>query len=145
MAILNYTTKIDSEKTIMEIQKILVLHGANKITTDYNTEGIPTAVTFCLYMDGVLIAFALPANYSGVLASMKQNKKVSRALCTDEQALRVSWRILKDWVAAQCALVEAMLADMAEVFLPYALTKRGDTLYKAIKENPEQLQLKAGN
>lgn len=35
MAILNYTTYIDCEKSISEIQKCLVKHGAHKIVTEY--------------------------------------------------------------------------------------------------------------
>lgn len=134
MAILNYTTSIACEKTIMEIQKCLVKHGAEKIVTDY-TNKIPTAVTFCLMLNGNLAAFSLPANYSGVLKSMKSDSKVPRKLLTDEQALKVSWRIIKNWVEAQMAIVEAQLADVAEVFLPYAITKSGTTLYKEIKSN----------
>ena len=44
MAILNYTTSISCEKTIGEIMKCLVKHGATKIVTDYS-ENIPSAVT----------------------------------------------------------------------------------------------------
>ena len=132
MAILNYTTKIKSEKSIMEIQQILVAHGATKIVTDYN-EGIPTAVTFGLNLRGRMIAFSLPANYAGVLNSMKKSDVPKRFL-TEEQALRVSWRIIKDWVKAQMALVDAELAEVSEVFLPYAITKKGNTLFKEIGE-----------
>ena len=132
MAILNYTTSIDCEKTIGEIQKCLVKHGATKITTDYEGQN-PCAVTFCLLLNDSIIAFSLPANYSGVLKAMEKDKNVPRRLATKEQALKVSWRIVKDWVAAQCAIVEAQLADMAEVFLPYAVTKNGNTLYKEIQ------------
>lgn len=134
MAILNYTTKIDFEKTILEITKILVRHGATKIVTDY-ANNIPVAVTFCLILNGNLVGFSLPAKYDGVLKAMKNDGKVPRSMLTEEQALRVSWRIIKDWVEAQMALVEAQLADVAEVFLPYAITKRGNTLYKEIQEN----------
>lgn len=134
MAILNYTTSITCEKTIMEIQKCLVKHGATKIVTDY-TDQIPTAVTFCLILNDKLVAFSLPANYSGVLKSMQNDPKVPKRLNTDEQALKVSWRIIKNWVEAQMAIVEAQLADIAEVFLPYAITKSGTTLYKEIESN----------
>ena len=133
MAILNYSTKISSEKTIMEIQKILATHGATKITTDYES-GLPVAVTFCLSLREKVIAFSLPANYSGVLKSMKNAPKIPKKFLTEEQALKVSWRIVKDWVNAQTALVEAELADMAEVFLPYAITKSGNTLYQEIDQ-----------
>jgi hypothetical protein len=133
MAILNYTTSIKCEKTLMEIQQCLVKHGATKIVTDYNNQ-IPIAVTFCLTINDKLIAYSLPANYKGVLNSMKKDHKVPRKLVTDEQALRVSWRIIKDWVEAQCAIVDAQLADVAEVFLPYAVAKSGKTLYNEIKD-----------
>lgn len=134
MAILNYTTQIDSEKTIGEIQKCLVKHGAHKIVTDY-INGFPSAVTFCLTLNGNIIGFSLPANYQGVLKAMKNDRKVSRSQCNDLQAQRVAWRIVKDWVEAQMAIVEAQLADVAEVFLPYAITRNGNTVYQEIQSN----------
>jgi hypothetical protein len=132
MAILNYTTTIDSEKSIMEIQKCLVKHGAHKIVTDYSNK-IPTSITFCITIDGNVIGFSLPANYDGVLQTMKKDLKVPRSKCTHEQALRVSWRIIKDWVEAQMAIVECNLAEISEVFLPYAITSSGSTLYLELK------------
>jgi hypothetical protein len=138
MAILNYTTKIDSIKTIGEITQCLVDHGANKIVSDYDGQ-IPISVTFTIVLNDTPIFYSLPANYTGVLKAMEKNKKVPRALCTKEQAIRVSWRIIKDWVEAQMAIVEADLADMAEVFLPYAITPSGETLYNEIKNNNQKL------
>ena len=138
MAILNYTTSIDCEKTISEIQKCLVKHGATKIVTDYKDK-LPSSVTFCLMLNDNIVGFILPANYSGVLRAMKRDSKVPRSKCNDEQALRVSWRIVKDWVEAQMAIVEAELAEMAEVFLPYAVTKNGSTVYQTIKNDSQLL------
>lgn len=143
MAILNYTTAIDFEKTIGEITKILVKHGATKMVTDY-ADNVPVAVTFCLMLNGNMVGFSLPANYDGVLKAMQKDGKVPKKLLTKEQALRVSWRIIKDWTEAQVALVEAKLADVAEVFLPYAITKSGTTLYKEIQGNG-MLLLQSGN
>ena len=122
----------------MEIQKCLVKHGAIKIVTDY-TDQIPTSVTFCLVLNGNLSAFSLPANYHGVLNAMKLDSKVPGRLLTDEQALKVSWRIIKNWVEAQMAIVEAQLADVSEVFLPYVITKNGTTLYNEIESNGMKL------
>lgn len=64
---------------------------------------------------------------------MKNDNKVPRSLKTREQAARVAWRILKDWIFAQIAIVQAEQADMAEVFLPYAQNDLGETLYDRIK------------
>ena len=132
MAILNYSTSIDSERTIGEIMKCLVKHGAHKIVTDYK-DSRAVSVTFCLTLNDRLIAFSLPANYEGVLRSMEKDKNISRSKCNEDQARRVAWRIVKVWVEAQMAIVEAQLAEMAEVFLPYAITKNGQTLYQQAK------------
>jgi len=138
MPILNYTTQISFDKTLGEIQKVLVKHGAHKIVTDYR-DNLPVSVTFCLTIDQATVAFVLPANYDGVLRAMKKDRDVPARLCNPEQALRVSWRIVKDWVEAQMAIVEAQLADMAEVFLPYAVTKNGNTLYESFKSGTMKL------
>lgn len=134
MAILNYTTSISHEKTISEIMKCLVRHGATKIVADYKGQ-VPVAITFCLSVKNSLIAFSLPANYHGVLNAMKRDHNVPRRLLTDDQALKVSWRIVKNWVEAQMAIVEAELAQIEEVFLPYAITKNGTTLYHELESN----------
>lgn len=138
MGILNYSTGVSSEKTIAEIQKILVKHGAHKIVTDYK-DGLPISVTFCLTINDNLTGFSLPANYSGVLKAMKADRKIENRFCNPEQAQRVAWRIIKDWVEAQMAIVQAQLADMAEVFLPYLITKSGSTLYNEVKSGSIKL------
>ncbi len=132
MAILNYTTSIKSEKTIMEIQQILSKHGAMKIVVDYE-DGLAVGVTFGIMYKNQPVAFSLPAKYNGVLNAMKKDKKVPKRFCNEEQAIRVSWRIVKDWVEAQMALVQADLADVCEVFLPYAVTNQGKTLYETME------------
>ncbi len=141
MPILNYTTKIESIKTILEIMHMLSKSGATKMIIDNDSKGLPVGLTFCIEWHGAPLAFSLPCNFEGVLKSMKKNRKVPRNLCTDEQALRVGWRILKDWVAAQLAIVEAELAELAEVFLPYAVTKKGTTLYKLIETDSNLLAI----
>lgn len=138
MPILNYTTKIDSTNTIAEITNCLIRHGANKIVTDYEGS-VPIAVTFWLIVNDNMVAFSLPCNYAGVLKVMEKDHNVPYKFKNKAQAVRVSWRIIKSWVDAQMAIVEAQLVDMAEVFLPYAVTKNGSTLYKEIKNGSMNL------
>lgn len=138
MPILNYTTKIDSYKTISEIQQMLAKAGATKIVVD-NMDGLPAGLTFCINWRGNMAAFALPCNIEGVLKSMKNSSKIPKNLKTKEQALRVSWRILKEWISAQLAIVEAELCQLPEVFLPYAVTKSGQTLFKHVENNGQLL------
>jgi len=86
-------------------------------------------------MNDNLIGFALPCNYEGVFKAMEGNKGVPRRKCTREQAVRVSWRIVKDCVQAQLAICEAQVANIVEVFLPYAIMPNGNTVYQEIKSN----------
>ena len=135
MAILNYTTKIDPIKSIAEIQQCLVKHGVRKIITDYDQSGLATGVTFNIELEGKPVYFALPCNWPGVLAAMQKDKKIPRSHCTPAQAQRTGWRILKDWTEAQMAIVEAGLASVTEVMLPYALLTDGQTMYQRIKSD----------
>jgi hypothetical protein len=132
MAILNYTTKIDYHKTIGEITKILVSHGASKISIDYDIEGLPVALTFSVLLNQNQMYFSLPARHAGVLSAL-QKAKVPNSFLNKDQSVRISWRIIKDWVEAQMAIVEAELAELSEVFLPYAIMEDGQTIYEKIK------------
>jgi hypothetical protein len=55
------------------------------------------------------------------------------------QAKRTAWRIVKVWVEAQMAIIDCGQAEMAEVFLPYAITETGQTLFQRIQQNPKYL------
>lgn len=138
MALLNYTTKIDVEKTIGEIQRELGKHQAQSIKTDYD-EGLIVALSFLMDVGGRKIGFKLPCDWRPVLEILKNDRKVSRSLCTQEQAVRVAWRIIKDWVEAQMALVDTAMVRTEEVFMPYMVMKDGQTLAEKMQTNPQFL------
>ena len=141
MSILKYTTKVDAHKTISEINQILSKAGAIKITVDNDEERNPFAITFCIRFNGDMIAFYLPCNAQGVLKAMKADKNIPGSFKTQGQAFRVGWRIKKTWIEAQLAIVEADMADLAEVFLSYAVMKNGETLYQHLQSKGTQLLL----
>ncbi len=64
---------------------------------------------------------------------MLKDKKVPKPLKTKEQAARVAWRIIKDWVEAQIAIIDAGMATVTQVFLPYAQTPEG-TVYECFEK-----------
>ena len=134
MTISNYTTSIAAAKTLSEIQQLLASKGASGIQIDY-AAGLPVALTFAITVNGRQIAFRLPSRHEGVLKALKRDPKVRPSLKTDDQALRVSWRIIKDWVTAQLAIIEADLATLAEVFLPYAVGNDGRTVYEQFEQH----------
>lgn len=132
MPILNYTTKVDVYKTIGEIQSVLVKHGARKIMHDYDENGNISALAFFIETPYGVRGIRLPANTEAVLLVLEKQ----RVKCDRGQAERVAWRIVKDWVEAQMAIIEAEMVSMDEVFLPYMLDARGErTLFQAYKEN----------
>ena len=142
MPILNYTTKIDYYKTISTIQEILARNGCKKVAIDNNDNRIPVALTFVISWNNQDVAFFLPCKFDGVLKAMKKNKKIPKSFLTEEQAVRVGWRIILNWVEAQMAIVEAEAATLPEVFLPYAVTKDGGTMYQLLsKESGKSLLL----
>lgn len=145
MAILNYTTKIDSSKTLGEIQSILASKGAKRIMIDYDDSGNADSLSFAVQVNEDFICFKLPCNWQGVLASMKADRKVPGHLCNKEQALRVGWRIVKNWVEAQMAIIEAKLVTIEEVFFPYALTKNGTSVYEYFLNSENKKLLQSSN
>lgn len=130
MPILNYTTSITVEKTVGEIQAKLARAGAQAVLTEYDSERVLMAVSFRMLCQTVMVSFRLPAQIDRIYVLLQNDPKVSRQLRTREQAARVAWRIIKDWIEAQFAIVEAEQAKMVEVFLPYAQNPAtGQTLY----------------
>lgn len=130
MAILNYTTAISVDKTTAEIQAKLAKAKAHAIMCEYE-DSIVTHIAFRVSTPHGMMMFRLPANANGVLKAM-QRAKLPASKCNKEQAQRVAWRIVKDWVEAQLAIIEAEMATMAEVFLPYAQTDTGETVYQKL-------------
>ena len=92
-------------------------------------------MSFTIDYKGIPMNFLLPCNHAGVLRCLKSDRKVPNSSKNEEQALRTSWRIIKDWVEAQLAIVEAELAPIQEVFMPYlVMNTSGQTLSKMILE-----------
>lgn len=128
MLILNFSTKIDAWKTVNEIQQILAKHGITHFSIK-NEGSFPVGLSFTIDYNGRPLNFLLPSNYKGVLECLKRDKRVPNSSKNSDQALRTSWRILKDWTEAQLAMVQSNLASIQEVFMPYMIINmEGQTL-----------------
>ena len=131
MPLLNYTTKVNVYTTISEIQAQLVSHGAKRIMQDYDNKGHISALTFQIDTHAGLRVIRLPANVDAVSKVLaKQKVKYDR-----EQAERVAWRIVKDWVEAQMAILESEMVWIDEIFLPYMVNDKGQTLFQSYRQN----------
>jgi hypothetical protein len=145
MPILNYTTSVSASRTANELQGLLGDKGAKRVSVDYNNDGDPIAIEFMITLVEQPVWFRLPCNVEGVhQALLKQGTKIDRKYRTWPQAQRVAWRIVKDWVEAQLAIVEARQAEMVEVFLPYVIDRDGQSMFQRFKE-AQQKQLTSGS
>ncbi|MBE6905336.1 MAG: hypothetical protein E7476_03595 [Ruminococcaceae bacterium] len=136
MPLLNYTTKVDIYTTLGAIQGQLVKHGAKKILQDYDDDGRITALSFMIDTPVGLRGIRLPANVDAVHKVLTRQK----IKCDREQAERVAWRIVKDWIEAQMAILESEMVQMDEIFLPYMVNSSGQTLYQAYQNNQLMLE-----
>lgn len=146
MTLLNYTTQKDADKTAGEISEMLRRAGARAVLTEYDEKGdYISSLSFKMLVGGSEIAFRLPCDWRPVQNVLQEQKRRnSRVNPSQEQSIRVAWRIVKDWIEAQLAIIETKMVKTEDVFLPYAIMKDGKTLAESIQSNPEFL-LGSGN
>lgn len=136
MPLLNYTSEIPVERTVGEISMLLAKGGARQVMHDYDDDGNIVALSFSLDLDGQMIPFRLPTDWRPVQKVLEKavvKAHVPRAWLSSENHSRdVAWRITKDWVEAQLAIIETQMVTTAQVFLPYAITAGGQSMYEYI-------------
>lgn len=125
--IANKTTSIAATKTVSDIQAMLAHVGAKSIMIDF-TDSQPSAIAFQITRENHVLSFRLPCNWQGILAALTRDKKVPRRLVNADQARRVAWRVVRDWLRAQLTLIEAGSSSIEEVMLPWAITSDGTTV-----------------
>lgn len=133
MGIKNYTTGVSADVSLVEIQRMLLAHEADSISVRYDADRTPVALAFGVATPMGDRQFVLPANVAGVLATMQRDGLPAR-YANKEHARSVAWRIVRDWLAAQLALIDAGGAALDQVFLPYMLTDGGKILYEVMLE-----------
>lgn len=144
--ILNYTTQIDPEKTAAEIQRILGKGKALAVSMQFSASGRVTGLSFSARTSYGVRDFALPITEEVVTAvfnSMRRDQ-VPRRYQTREQAERVAWRIMKDWMESLMALVSLNMVPLDQAMLAYMVTDGGSTLYARFVER-QLAELEAGH
>jgi len=131
MPIANYSTTVDALKTVGEIQGILVAHGARSILMNYGKDGSIESLSFIVETPYGDMPIRLPINAKAVLKVL-EGQRVPPRYANYQQAVRIAWRIVKDWVRAQMAILETEMVKMEQIFLPYMITKNNQTLYESM-------------
>lgn len=143
MAIKNYTTQITVEKTVGEIENILSKHGAKKILKEYDGAGNVVGVSFIIDLPIGTVPFKLPIELKAWIALINQavkDKKLPKRFLNDaEQSRKVGWRVIRDWIDAQMALVETKTVKFEQVFLPYVFdVGTNETVYEKFISNAKK-------
>ena len=83
------------------------------------------------------VAFSLPVHWRRFPRVLELQHV--RRLDEEEYVYHVAWRNIWDWVMAQLALYETEIVDGPQVFLPFAIEAKGQTLYEHVGANPRFL------
>lgn len=135
VAIKNTTTGIDAARTVVEVQGYLASKGVRRFQIEYDEQGVPSALAFEISTEHGPEAFSLPARIDGILAVIKRKGSgVAPGKQTREQAARIAWRLIKEWVEVQVSMIDAGLATLDEVFFPYQRAVDGRTIYEVYAE-----------
>jgi hypothetical protein len=139
--LLNYTTTVPVSRTIGQVQGLLVEAGARQVMTEYDAVGRARGIAFAVETGLGLRTFVLPVDAGRVEQVLKRDKVPTR-YATPEHAERVAWRIVKDWVEAQLAIIRTEMVTLDQVMLPYMRTVTGATMFELYLDS--QLALPQG-
>lgn len=142
MPLLNYTTTVAVSRTVGQVQGLLVEAGARKVITDYDDVGTVTGISFAVETVAGPRGFTLPVHWERVEAVLRREKLPAR-YSTPEHAERVAWRIVKDWLEAQLAIIRTEMVTLDQVMLPYMRSGDGRSYYELYRD--DQLALPAGD
>lgn len=150
---LNYTTKIPATQTVGECHATLAAAGASSVSVHFE-DGRPAGLSFSLKTPHGPRDFTLPVNVDGVQQVLMRENRAGKfrsdgarrnAYETRDHATNVAWRVIKDWLEANLALIAAGMAGLDEVMLPYLHVDDSHTLYQRYREREDALALEAGD
>ncbi len=135
MPLLNYTTELPASRSIAEITALLQDGGATALMFQYGVDREVTAITFQMPTTFGVMPFTLPAKVPEVINTLNAQiraetakvnqrsnykRKIPRNLFNNRaQAERIAWRITKDWLEAQLAMVEIGNAKLEQIMMPF--------------------------
>lgn len=152
-AIRNYTSDMPINRIFDGIQKTLAENGARQITFDYGDDGKVYGIFFAIQVKNKQLKVKLPARVDkaqSVLQRLYENGLMrdsktaaifrrGRAEEMKDQAYRVAWKNIHDWVDSQMALLAIEMARIEEIFLPYVTNDQGLTFFELVDLNQYRL------
>ncbi len=119
--------------------------GATAILLENDADRKISAVSFKMKTTFGETAFQLPANVNAVVLALNSQIKAegarrygyrrripSKLYNNKEQAERIAWRIVKDWLEVQLAIDQIGSAKLEQVLIPFAVDETGQTFYSRL-------------
>lgn len=144
MALLNYTTTVPVSRSIGQVQGLLVEAGARQVATAYDDVGRAEGLAFTVHTARGPRTFILPVRSSAVLSVLTRDKVPPR-YANAAHAERVAWRIVKDWVEAQLAIIRTEMVTLDQVMLPFMQGDDGRTVFDHYVAGVERFALPSGD
>jgi hypothetical protein len=139
-------TSVSTDKTKMEIERVLRKYGADGFS--YGWEGVNVYVAFRIKSRPVKIAFSLPNKNNREFTHTESRnlpRDTDQAARLWEQACRESWRSLLLFIKATLEAIEIGIITFDQAFLPYLLRSDGLTVAEWIlPQMPKMLALTSG-
>lgn len=134
----NYTSSVNADQSVMNIERKLVMHGSTRIMKEYDGLGNVSAISFQKQHRNEMLSFQLPAKVDSVYQLFLKQKKTKltepQKKTLFEQAKRTAWKNVSDWVDIQMTMIALEQVEFAEVFLPYVLVAPGQTMFNRMNE-----------
>lgn len=116
-----------------KIQYALSRVGAKRVFFEYDN-GRLAGVGFVIATRSGEFPVSLPARVDNVAKIMYGNSLAILDESKKDQAYTTAWANIKDWVEAQCALIETEMVKVEEVFLPYVMTPDGKRFFEHLED-----------
>lgn len=138
MALKNYTTKVPAVRSMAEIQEMLQKAGAIGVLLEYDQgTGRIAGLSFQIILGNQKMGFRLPIQWRE--AQKVLDNEGNKRADDDDYCYRVAWRILRDWVDVQMALIAIKQVQLEQIFLPFAIQKNGKTIFENLISSPHLL------
>ena len=134
--LLNYTTEVPAAKSAGQIVQALLDAGASAVKMESEKgDGRITGISWQSRTKHGVLPFRLPVKVEAVYTVLQKYRVQGRIRIGVDRARaeRVAWRIAKDWVEAQMALLVSEMVTLEEVFLPYLLVGPQTSMYEALE------------
>lgn len=143
MNIKNYTSSVPADKSILDIERILIAMGARNIAKEYDGFGKVDAIMFGIPKDGSTVPVKLPGRRSAIkklfLSEYKRSYTKGQEESANQQAERTAWKNVRDWVELQATMIKLEQVEFMEVFMPYIYNMQTrKTVFEIAKENKFQ-------